>query len=180
MIKLNLNQPLLLLSLSHSLSFFSLSLSLSPSVSVDHSLVVKKINRWLDWQDVRILLMTPLDPSWPLSQVIMWPHRQSAHTSREACWHRGTDDIQGRSSPSLYYKILKHADGTFYGSFGWWKTSTNIKSAWQFRTWPRRKHKMHFVVFIVSISESVWREKLWCKLMTQHDAQGHSVVTKYK
>lgn len=39
----------------------------------DQSLAVKKISRWLDWQDVGMLLVTPLDPLWPLSQVIMWP-----------------------------------------------------------------------------------------------------------
>lgn len=83
MIKLYLNQPFLSLSLSRSLSF-------------SRSLAVKKINRWLDWQDVGMLLMTPLDPSWPLSQVIMWP-------SPAKCTHQ-----HGRVQTLLYWQHAGH------------------------------------------------------------------------
>lgn len=83
MIKLNLNQP-----------FLSLSLSRCPSFS--QSLAVKEINRWLDWQDVGMLLMTPLDPSWPLSQAIMWP-------SPAKCTHQ-----HGRVQTLRYWRRAGH------------------------------------------------------------------------
>lgn len=58
-------------------------LALSPPVSADLGSAAEKINGWLDRQDVGIPLVTPLDPSWPLSQVIMWPTR--AKCTNTAC-----------------------------------------------------------------------------------------------
>lgn len=69
--KLNLPQP-----------FLSLSLSLLRS-----SLTVKKINRWLDWQDVGMLLVTPLDPSDPCHK---WscdhPQQKAKAAALTTCW----------------------------------------------------------------------------------------------
>lgn len=79
--KLNLNQPLL-----------SLSLSLLRSSST-----VKKINRWLDWQDVGMLLMTPLDPCDPCHKRSCDRPQQNANAAAlTTCW----------SSFSSHQKIL--------------------------------------------------------------------------